>query len=152
MDAEQLGLFDMDRAHILQPEPVVDALAGLSADRRRTVRQAQALAAGRHPLTGYALHPEAAPVDDRKAPGRRCGNCWHRTAAEWHDRTHLKCGWTGPMGADEVTATAPPRVTHGAASDLRNWWPGCGEHEWGETQLSPDAARWVPGPEPHDRE
>jgi hypothetical protein len=136
------GLFEIDPSQVRMPEP--DPYAGLSADRRRTLRQAETIAAGRHPLTGEPLHEEAAPADDRKAPGRRCGNCWHRTPALWHQRTHIKCGFTGEMGADEVAATAPPRVTHGAATDLRDWWPACPEHEYGDTQLSPDAARCVP--------
>jgi hypothetical protein len=142
---EQLDLFQVDESlRMPLPEPAPDPYAGLSADRRRTLRQATVLADGRHPLTGYALHAEAAPAGDRRAPGRRCGNCWHRTAATWHDRTHLKCGWTGAMGADEVARTAPPRVTHGAGTDLRDWWPACGDHEYGDPQLSPDAARYVP--------
>jgi hypothetical protein len=138
---EQDGLFAVD-----VPECVVvpDPLEGLSADRRRTLRQAADLEARRHPLTGRRLHEEAAPAADRKAPGRRCGNCFFRTSAMWHNKTFLKCAHPGSLGADEISVTAPPRVTHGAASDLRNWWPACPDHVYGDPGLSDDAARYVP--------
>ena len=139
---EQPSLFDIDPAQVRAPEP--DPFEGLSADRRRTLRQSMDLEAGRHPLTRGRLHEDAAPADDRNAPGRRCGNCFFRTAKTWHNRDYVKCGHPGGMGADEIALTAPPRVTHSAASDLRNWWPACTDHVYGETQLSDDAARYVP--------
>lgn len=110
----------------------------LSADRRRTIRQAQALAAGAHPL-GLAvghhirLHPDAPPADDKTAPGPRCGTCWHRTLDTHHNRTYAKC-----------TYGHGTRISHGAGTDVRAWWPACADHSPGEPELSPDAARWQP--------
>jgi hypothetical protein len=50
-------------------------------------------------------------------------------------RTYAKCV------IDE--AKQYPRVSHGAGTDVRAWWPACKDHEWGDP-LSDDAARWVP--------
>jgi hypothetical protein len=137
------ALFDLGPDQVRKP--VSDPFEGLSADRRRTLRQSMDLEAGRHPLTKGRLHEDAAPAEDRKALGRRCSNCFFRTSTLWHNKAYVKCGRPGPMGADEHSVKAPPRVTRGAASDVRGWWPGCVDHVYGETQLSPDAARCVPG-------
>lgn len=136
--AEQAeGLFDIDPAQI-PPEP-----PKLSPDARRTQWQAEILAAGYHPLSGGKLHPEAAPADDRTAPGRRCGNCRFREVLGYHQRSYAKCVHPGDLGADEIDLLGPPRVTHGAASDCRSWWPGCTDHTYGD-RVSDDAARHVP--------
>lgn len=139
---EQPGLFDIDPSQVRVAAP--DPFEGLSADRRRTLRQAMDLEAGRHPLTGGKLHEDASPVDDRKADGRRCGNCWFLTARAWRDGSFLKCGHPGGLGADEISLAGPSRVTRGAASDVRRWWPACADHVYGDTRMSDDAARWVP--------
>ncbi len=49
----------------------------------------------------------------------------------------------GDLGADEIEVLGPPRVTHGAASDVRAWWPACADHTYGDG-ISDDAARHVP--------
>jgi hypothetical protein len=55
---------------------------------------------------------------------------------------------------DEVNPTdAMPnpqslRITNGAATDVRAWWPACTQHTYGDTAVSPDAARYVPGGAP----
>ena len=104
----------------------------ISADRRRTLRQADDIAAGRHPLTRGRMHPDAASADDRFADGRRCGNCRFRELLEDRRRTWPKC-----VRGDGVY------LTHGAATDVRAWWPACQFHEWGDP-ISPDAARSGP--------
>lgn len=131
------ALFDLDPAAVRAPEPVEE----ISADRRRTIRQAAALARGVHPLASplgwpLSLHTEAAPADDRKAPGRRCGNCRFRQQDLWHDQTFAKC-------LHGETKTTTPRLSHSAATDIRAWWPACRDHEPGAPKL-PDAMRWVP--------
>lgn len=95
----------------------------LSADQKRIRRQAEALAAGVHPLalalpTGRTLgvHAQAAPADDRQAAGRRCGGCLWRTLVGGHARDYPKCGRPGA-----------PR-SGGTATDVRAWWPACTEH------------------------
>lgn len=142
---EPTGLFDLD------PAQVVPAPAKLSPDARRRQGQYDTMAAGYHPLGeiesafgGLKLHEQAAPLGDPDAPGRRCGNCWYRVNAHYHSRSYPKCSFTGSMGADEVAISAPPRVTHGAGSDCKAWWPGCADHTYGDARLSDDAARWVP--------
>jgi hypothetical protein len=102
------------------PEPPVK----LSAGRRRTLRQTQLLHAGRHPLSAIAplpLHPDAPPPGDRDAPGPRCGNCAFRVAVRHHERRYAKCSWPG--------GTDWPRASHGPATDLRDWWPACRDHQ-----------------------
>jgi hypothetical protein len=124
------ALFDM-------PARPVEPTERISPDRRRTIRQAQALAGRVHPLglvVGYPirLHPDAPSADDRKAPGPRCGDCWYLTAWKHHDRTYLKCGF------------ADSRRSFGPGTDIRRWWPACTDHSPGDPTLSPDAARWTP--------
>jgi hypothetical protein len=121
----------------------------LSPDRRRTQRQAEILAARHHPLTlalGHPirLHPDAPPVDDRDAPGPRCGTCWYRRTAAYHRRVYPKCWYPGAAGADEVERRGYPRVSHGAGTDVRAWWPACADYSPGDSGLSDDAARCVP--------
>jgi hypothetical protein len=85
----------------------------LSADRRRTLRQQHDLEVGRHPMTGAALHADAAPIEDRKAPGLRCRSCRFIEHHGWP-----KCVQPSGRGA-----------THSAASDARLWWPACAYYE-----------------------
>lgn len=96
----------------------------LSADRRRTVRQARDLAKGRHPLTGGPLHADAAPHDNREGLGLRCGTCRFRILSDHHNRTYAKCWWPNPD-----TGGTALRLTHGAATDVRVWWPACADYE-----------------------
>lgn len=104
------GLF-----HVDTPEPAPPAPKE-STDRRRTRRQKQALAAGKHPISVYVqrtvpLHADAAPADDRTAPGLRCRTCV-RLTRRWG---YLKC--------------ANVSDTHSAASDIRAWWSACVNYE-----------------------
>lgn len=146
MDAvsSQSALFDVDGSQIRTPEPQ----ERLSADRSRTRRQAQAIENGRHPL-GLALdwrlklNPEAAPADDRRALGRRCGNCRFRQIFRYHDKPYPKCVHPGGFSAEQYERLGPPRVTHGAGTDVRAWWPGCTDHEPGDRDV-PDGMRWTP--------
>lgn len=112
----EAALFDVDAP----PPPAAETL---SRGRQRTIRQAEALTGGRHPLElalsrPLTLHPEAAPADDRTAPGRRCGNCRFRQMM----RGYPKCTFG-------KTDSGYPRLTHSAATDTRAWWPGCVDHE-----------------------
>ena len=121
-----------------------------SATVRRTKRQAALLAARRHPLSSpmgssLFLHAEAAPAGDRSAPGRRCGNCRFRQILGYHNRSYAKCMAPGLMSAEAYEQHGPPRVSHGEATDVRAWWPGCTDHDYGDPALSPDAARCIPG-------
>lgn len=130
-----------------------DQAPKLSADRRRTWRQYEAIRAGRHPLTGWPVHLEAAAVADelptieafhagetyrkpeQPAPGRRCGNCqFFGQINAYTARDFPKC-W---FGWDGVPGHAPPRYSHGAATDIRKWWPGCREHEYRTTEQETD--------------
>lgn len=89
-----------------------------SAGVRRTKRQIADVAAGRHPLTGGGLNPKA-PADarDKQAVGLRCGSCVHRIFQSGHGKTWPKCDAYGAA-----------YLTHGAATDVRAWWPACGRH------------------------
>lgn len=111
----------------LAPVPVPDAepVEKLSADRRRTLRQRADIQRGRHPLTGSRLNPD---------PDATCGNCRFRIVYGHHNRSYPKCTYGDGM----------PRASHSAASDVRAWWPACRDHEYGDTRLSPDAARCKP--------
>lgn len=109
------ALFDVE----IPPPPAPEAKE--SPGVRRTKRQAAALKAGRHPLTGFGLHAEAAPHDDRDAEGRRCGNCVHRELVNpGGRRRYPKCNYGDGR-----------RMTHSEASDVRAYWPGCRDHVYG---------------------
>ena len=116
----------------------------LAGDKRTAQLQLEKLAAGYHPITGLKLHEQAAPADDRDAPGRRCGTCRFRVVLPYHRKSWPKCLNPGGMGADEIDRIGAPFVTHGAATDVRKWFPGCRDHSYGDPRVSEDAARWVP--------
>lgn len=108
---------------------VPDEVERLSPDRRRTLRQATDLKAGRHPLGGR-VHKDAAPHDGRQAPGLRCGSCRFRWLFEGpsyglHGGTFPKC----TLGAPEGEPALGARVTNGAATDCRAWWPACTKYQ-----------------------
>jgi hypothetical protein len=116
-------LFDVDPTQVQPAEPAEK----LSADRRRTLRQADALARGRHPLElalGFplGLHAQAAPADDRTAPGLRCRTCRFREVLTHNDGRFPKCLYA-------ATEKQQPRVTRGAATDVRAWWPACRDYQ-----------------------
>lgn len=114
----EMTLFDA--TPYLAPAAGGEVREHMSPDRRRTVRQALELSKGRHPLTGGPLHALAAPADDRAADGHRCGTCHFRRSAG----RYQKCWWpnTDAIGT-------PLRITHGAATDVRSWWPACTDYE-----------------------
>lgn len=129
---------DFELFHVDAPETAPAAGLNLSADRRRTIRQAAMLAAGKHPLSAIlsrplALHPDAAPADDREASGLRCGDCRYRRVIGHHNRSYPKC--LIGMGPSYYSA---PRFSNGAASDCRAWWPAC--RDWAP------ATAWKPVP------
>ncbi|UQS95164.1 hypothetical protein Pam4_21 [Pseudanabaena phage Pam4] len=108
----------------------------LSPDRRRTARQRALVAAGVHPLTGGPIHALASrhrdPTAARTDPFT-CGSCVHRAVLSTGGGSYPKC-----LVGDGA------RITHGAATDVRAWWPACPAYSPGEPSLSPDAARWLP--------
>lgn len=110
------GLFDLDG-----PTPAVVSHER-TVEARRRARQYNALIGGSHPLSlavgrHISLHADAAPPDDRKAEGLRCGTCRWRALLGHHNRTYAKC------------VIDPKRLTHGAATDVRAWWPACVDYE-----------------------
>lgn len=99
------------------PEPAASKNPDLSADRRRTLRQAELIKFGTHPLGG-TLHPDAdrnAHRDDGKTLPLRCGTCVHRVILGYHTASYPKCDLT--------------TMAHSAASDCRAWWPACTRYE-----------------------
>lgn len=111
------ALFDLDPAQARAEEPAAERI---SPTRRRTIKQARALASGMHPMSVYLgrplkLHADAAPGDDRKAAGLRCRTCRFWMA---NHRDYVKC-WAG----DGV------RTSFSDASDCRGWWPACVDYE-----------------------
>ncbi|HET6868929.1 MAG TPA: hypothetical protein VFH80_23660 [Solirubrobacteraceae bacterium] len=127
--------------------PTPEAEPQLSADRRRTLRQAQYVANGVHPLTRGPLHPLASrhrDADSPKSDPFTCGSCYFREVLRWHARSYAKCVLPNPLsGADAPADRIYSRVTHSAASDVRAWWPACRDYSPGD-RISPDAARCVP--------
>lgn len=107
----------------------------LSADRRRTQRQAGLIAIGIHPLTKQQIHPLASrhrDADSPKSDPFTCGSCYFRQVLDYHNRAYPKC------------VKAQHFVTHGASTDVRAWWPACRDYSPGDSALSPDAARSIP--------
>lgn len=104
----------------------------LSADRRRTVRQREAIRLGGHPLAlvfpTIRLHPDAPrPLDGPGGhePGPRCGGCLHRRLYSGNgNRAFPKCFAGTPRQTGSVPP-APPRVSCSGATDVRAWWPAC---------------------------
>jgi hypothetical protein len=99
-----------------------------NADDTRTegeklrARQQARIAAGLHPLSMSGrylkLHPDA-PHDAARDDGGtypRCGTCVHRVTVGVGARAFPKCNVGG-------------RDTASTASDVRAWWPACGDHE-----------------------
>lgn len=109
----ELSLFDMGT-----PEPAEK----LSAGRRRTIRQLAALRNGQHPIglcfgITLRLHPDAPPVDDKDAPGPRCGSCVFRE--HWGAHSFPKC----------LRGESHPFASHSGSSDCRAFWPACEHYE-----------------------
>jgi hypothetical protein len=102
------GLFDAE-PYLVEP----DQAEPLSADRRRTQRQAADITQGRHPLAGAPIH-QLAPTDAARGDRMRpftCGTCAHRTSRRGYSKCDL----------------APD--TRGAGTDLRLWWPACTNYD-----------------------
>lgn len=114
-------------------EPAVPVSAEpVSADRRRTQRQAAAIANGIHPYTHTPLHPLASWRRDAQAPKTdpfTCGSCYFREPGGF--RGFPKC------------TRFPGLITHGPGSDIRAWWPACPDYSPSDS-ISPDAARYIP--------
>lgn len=110
------------------PPPVPDE-TGMSADQRRTRRQADAVAAGCHPLAlvfpdRVWMHPDADRTADRSDPPNlplRCGSCIWRQSIQ-RANAYPKC-----------FAQDGARFSHSAATDVRAWWPACTEYSAGDT-------------------
>jgi hypothetical protein len=128
-----LALFAVD-----EPPAVVAEVEMLSADRRRTIRQTEAIARREHPLSlalGWTLklHDDA-PVD-RDTSGPRCGSCVFRVLDEYRNRTYPKCTADArpvtrrKFDGTEYQATEYPRVSNGAGTDVRAWWPACPDYQ-----------------------
>lgn len=114
------ALFDAD--------PIVRLGARLTAGQSLRARQADLLRWGQHPLALATkrplwLHPDADRDPDHREGGPRCGDCRFRVLADWHERTYPKCSQASGEHLDS------PRATHGAATDIRAWWPGCTDWE-----------------------
>lgn len=91
----------------------------LSEGARRTALAMVSIARGVHPLTRLPLHSDAAPADDRQAPGARCAGCANKTKVGHNASTYLKC--------------ALVTETRGPSTDLRAWWPACTRYTPKET-------------------
>lgn len=126
----QVGMFGDDAP----AEPAVK----LSPDQRRTQRQRQAIANGVHPLglvvPGVSVHLEVLVGGQNYT----CGDCRFRQLQRHHDTTHPKC----TFGAREVHRvgyegkgyqdTEYPRISRGAGTDVRAYWPACSNFEVSE--------------------
>jgi hypothetical protein len=133
------ALFDLDPSMIAEPAPEPAPTEKLSPDRRRTMRHAEMIAAGAHPLgAGVYRHPattgELYAAGDQRARPHTCGSCRFRELFGAGNRTVPKCTYGDGM----------PRATHSAASDVRGWWPACRDYTAGDPGMSPDAARHIP--------
>lgn len=73
-------------------------------------------------------------------PPVRCLRCRHVLA----DCSYAKCTFPGDYEPEWIEKHGPPRVTHGAGTDVRAWWPACVDYSPGDGRVSPDAARWTP--------
>ena len=101
----------MTASELFHVDPVPAApLSELSPDARRTARQKQLVERGLHPYMGTRTRPDLGT----------CGDCVHRRSTTTNgNRSWPKC-WRYPS-----------RITHGAATDIRAWWPACDQFEKG---------------------
>lgn len=81
------------------PPPPPEPGERISAGRKVTMRQRDRLAAGLHPLEGWALGPA----------DHRCGDCAHLKAYQ-QSKGWYKCDL---------------RITHSTVTDVRLRWPAC---------------------------
>lgn len=109
----------------------------LSGDRRRTLRQAAAIARGEHPLSlavaGVRMHPDAdrtAAKDNANGRPLRCGTCVFREHRPGGNRAWPKCTVGMPKHPNGQPAFLDgPRVSRGAGTDVRSWWPACTDYQ-----------------------
>lgn len=102
----------------------------LSAGRRLTIRQHADVERGRHPLADHG----ATFSRELTEQGHTCGDCLYRTTGTGHNGDYPKCWW--PRKPDTDTrdrAIRPERITSGAATDCRAWWPACTDWRVGVT-------------------
>jgi hypothetical protein len=147
-DTTEFALFDMAPTPLPEPPPK------MSPDRRRTQRQAAAIASGGHPLAlvhgplAFPRHPDTKGLDYEPGPQAdpfTCGSCRFRQVLAWHNRAYPKCVKHPPgMDADRYERSVPLWASHGASTDVRRWWPACADYEPGDPGLSPDAWRSIP--------
>lgn len=129
-----------------EPPETPEVEPTLSAGQRLTKRQADAIALGRHPLTGGALHPLASRHRDASSPKSDpfiCGSCWFRTLVRYHGKTYPKCLFDPRRDADD-SLDKYARVSHSTVTDVRAWWPACRDYSPGDS-ISSDAMRSIPG-------
>lgn len=148
-DHDEPGLFDASPFYVAPPE---SADPDLSPDQRRTLRQREDIAAGRHPLTRGPLHPFAvaaiARPDNPKGQPFTCGSCRFRELVKYHGKTYPKClrdVTYGGHDASRVDLRDVKDVSHGTSTDVRAWWPACAGYEAGAQEVSRDAARFIGG-------
>lgn len=146
--SEQPGLFpEPDPPTPLHAEQHASATdrGRLSADRKRSLRQLEAIRRGGHPLGlvfigRISRHPDTIGLTyDRDQPRGRpltCGTCRWRSQAGLH--TWPKCWWW------DDTSKPGVRVTASACTDVRAWWPACRQYDAGDPGLSEDAWRAAP--------
>lgn len=120
----------------------------VSAVRRLTARQVQRIRNGIHPLTLERLHPAATPdlcaPDAPRGQPFTCGSCRFREVIGYHRSSFPKCVRELYDPARDASAQVLDDlrlVSHGAATDVRAWWPACPAYEPGDRGLSADASR-----------
>lgn len=104
-------------------EPVPpDPVEKLSAGRRLTIRQREAVEAGIHPLTKDRTRPDLGT----------CGDCRFRST----NYSYPKCTY-GMTYSPSGVPRGGIYMTHGPATDCRAWWPACKRFEPADKPSSP---------------
>jgi hypothetical protein len=124
-----LELFPADPYRAVPP-PADDRNSG----QKRRDRQALRIAVGLHPLSidgmKIPLHsdvPRTATKDDDGAYPR-CGTCQFRVLLDHHTRRYPKCIVGVPV-LIPFSRISSARISHGADTDVRAWWPACRDYE-----------------------
>jgi hypothetical protein len=118
-----------------KPKPARD----LSPGARWAARVRMELDGGLHPLgigaeVPLRLHPQAAPVGDRRAAGRRCGSCLFRQIQRMPGGRRVpKC--VAPVTPVDGGPARPARATHSPRTDCEAWWPACTDHQFASAAL-----------------
>lgn len=133
--ARALPINSVMQSLIVEGIPLSTDPPRLSPDRARTARQYRDVENGLNPLTRTPKHPDApddcSPTDRYPREGT-CGTCKFRTSIEEGTKRLTRASGEiveVPKVALKCGFRKGERISYGPATDIRSWWPGCGDYK-----------------------